>query len=201
MATPSTHLPNSHQKALHPPQDGDFRAENIKSSPTTGLDAQFQQWLLRHEQEIESVRQRSKVNLLIGVFAMVLATGILAPAVLLEPAPSSWVEGSIHLLPRLTLSLFIGTFSTFFLRLYNAGAHEIRYYRNELTNIHLQLFALSRAGDNVSRGIVIKAMSITERNPILKEGQTTDELERLKIELRNQSQELATFLRALKQKG
>ncbi len=90
--------------------------------------------------------RRSNINLVIGVVTTLLAVGLLAYVVLPDTLSSSDVGMVLlHFLPRLSIVVFIQTFSFFFLRLYRSGLNDIKYYQNELTNLetkHLVLESL-----------------------------------------------------------
>jgi hypothetical protein len=198
MPPPSPHLQDPDQESPPLSELENLSSEQAQTALLREFDPQCQQSRLRLIQELAAVRHRSTTHLVIGVFAIAVAVGILAPAVLFEAAPSDIVQAGIHLMPRLILSLFVGAFSTFFLQLHKAAANEIRHYQNELTNIDMRLIALDRAGD-AELGIVIKTMAGTERNPVLKKGDTTAELEQSKIDSQNSQELLAAIQRLLKQ--
>jgi hypothetical protein len=86
-------------------------------------------------------------------------------------------------IPR--LAVFIEIFSLFFLRLYRAGLDEIKFFQNELTNVETKYAALesalaSKNADLTER--VIGLLAETERNFLLRKGESTVELERAKID-------------------
>jgi hypothetical protein len=88
-----------------------------------------------------------------------------------------------HYVPRLSLIVFAELFAYFFLKLYKEGLADIKYYQNELSNIDLRLTALKAAlttRDNEILKIVIGELAKTERNFVLKSGESTVELEKYK---------------------
>ncbi len=96
-------------------------------------------------------------------------------------------EDLIKLFPTFSLVLFIELFAYFFLRLYREGLSEMKYYQNELTNIESKLIAVEIAlikEDNESLKLTLDILSQTERNFILKKGETTAGLEHSKSELK-----------------
>jgi len=197
MATPSSHLPNVRKKTAQPAEADDLRSEHAQTSLIKEFDPQCQQSRDRLIQEIAAIRQQSTLHLRIAICAAGLALGILAPAVFFQAEQSSLVEAGIHLLIRLPISLPLGAFSWFFLRLHSAAANHIRYYHNELTNIDLRFIALDRA-ESSELAVVIKEMAGTDRNPVLKRGETTTELEQSKIDPRNSHDVLAAISELLK---
>ncbi len=87
------------------------------------------------------------------------------------------------ILPRLLLVIFIEIFAYFFLRLYKDGLSEIKYFQNELTNIEAILMSAEISyltGDKESLKLTLAVLAKTERNYVLKKGETTVELERAK---------------------
>lgn len=92
----------------------------------------------------------------------------------------------ISFIPRLSVSIFIELFSFFFLRMYKRNLDEIKYLNNERTNIELKLIALESAilnkDDENTLGKILIELSKTERNFILKKGESTVEVEKEKLE-------------------
>lgn len=91
----------------------------------------------------------------------------------------------IKFLPRLSVSIFIELFSFFFLSMYRKGNEEIQYLTNEKTNIEMKVLALQTAimsGRNEALDKVISELSKTERNFVLKKGESTVEIEKNKLE-------------------
>ncbi len=122
----------------------------------------------RLETEIESLTRRSNINLVIGVITTLLAVGLLAYVVLSDKLSSTDIGTVLlHFLPRLSIVIFIETFSYFFLRLYKSGLSDIKYYQNELTNIEARHLALEAViGDRVSEqaSIILTEFAKTDRN-------------------------------------
>ncbi|WP_417735251.1 hypothetical protein [Rosistilla oblonga] len=93
--------------------------------------------------EIDALTRRSNINLIIGVITTLLAVGLLAFVVLSDKVSSTDIASVLlHFLPRLSIVVFIETFSFFFLRLYKSGLADIKYYQNELTGIESRHLAL-----------------------------------------------------------
>ena len=86
-----------------------------------------------------------------------------------------------YYLPNLSMVLIIELVSFFFLRLYSRSLTEVRLAQNELTNIEARIAAVQLAiatGERSSLGKVIDALLATERNFILRQGETTVEIEK-----------------------
>lgn len=139
----------------------------------------------RLRQEIEALGRRGNVNLVIGVLTTIVAIGILASTVLSQEAKLNMETLVSHFLPRFTLSIFIEIFSFFFLKLYKSGLSEIKYFQNELTNVEAKFVALENAflnNNGESLHTVITDFAKTERNFVLSKGQSTVEIEKMKVE-------------------
>ena len=88
--------------------------------------------------------------------------------------------------------IFGGVLSFFFLRLYRRSFDQIKYFRNERINIESKLLSLQLAllmanntnntNDYESLKEIIKKFVRTERNFVLKKGETTVEGEATKIQ-------------------
>lgn len=153
----------------------------------------------RLRDEIELLARRGNLNLTIGVLTTIVGVVALACVVLSQPefpthadSASSFVFFT-SLLSRLSVAIFIEVFAFFFLRLYKSGLEDIRYYQNEITNIESKETALLSIANNDTcelKKVVIEVLAKTERNGLLKKGETTVALERDRIE-RNELVELA----------
>ena len=85
----------------------------------------------------------------------------------------------------MSLAVFVQTFAYFFLRLYKTSLDDIKYYQNEITNIEskwLALNAVMEEKDKALLKIIVDSLSKTERNFILKKGDSTLGLERERLE-------------------
>jgi hypothetical protein len=155
--------------------------------------------LLRHrytgivsalEQEILNLGRRANVNLVMGVAITLIGLIILGYFVLYAAHPifSDRFEALIYFGTRLTLVVFIEVFAYFFLRLYRYSLFEIKYFQNESTNARFRIIALEACIQNGSKTVVERIcmeLAKTERNFILKKGETTLSLRQDEIELIN----------------
>ncbi|WP_418180756.1 hypothetical protein ACNSOL_01420 [Aliarcobacter lanthieri] len=181
--------------------------ENIKKS--------FGRIISRLENELSVLRRRASINLSLGIFITIGALGMLYNTIDLfytDLSTNSTTltnertlqEILILLLPRLSIVIFIEIFAFFFLRLYAKSLHEIKYFQNELTNIESKLIAAEIAYiTNNQEGLKdsLSSLSLTERNFILKKGETTVELERAKSESENMQNILKAIPSFLRNKG
>lgn len=139
--------------------------------------------------EVQSLTRRGNLNLTIGSLTSLIAATILW--MLVAQAPTS-VPGTTALVgyyvPRLSVAVFIEVFSFFFLRLYKNGLSEIMYYQNELTNLESKMLALEIASQLTSTDSlqqILQDLAKTDRNMILKSGESTVELEKIKVDQQN----------------
>lgn len=145
----------------------------------------------RLEYETEKLARRSNLNLILGILITLVAGAGLVYIVFMHPLElganpeeHKW-RIVAHYIPRLSLIIFAQIFAYFFLRLYKTGLSDIKYYQNEITNVDLKVVALRAAmisPDPKDLGQVIRDLSRTERNFVLKRGETTVELEMLKAD-------------------
>jgi hypothetical protein len=135
--------------------------------------------------EVQALNRRGDINLMIGSVTTLLAAGILGWLVLRGvPSHTDLAELMVrYYVPRISVAIFIEVFSFFFLRLYKSGLADIKYYQNELTNVESRLLALEVAAlTNGSMELILRDLSSTDRNIVLKTGESTPDLEKLKVE-------------------
>jgi hypothetical protein len=140
--------------------------------------------------EIQKLYIRANINLLIGMAITMFGLYFLYMTIdsIKISLATSIPDIIISALPRFTLVIFLEIFSYFFLRLYKLGLDEIKYFQNELTNIESKLVAIEVAYITKNEEAMKDSLNIlvqTERNFILKKGETTVELERAKSESEN----------------
>lgn len=165
----------------------------------------------RLEREVDDLRLRNQLNLIIGggttMFAALTLTWLAwdargAPALALPAFASTY-------LPRIALAITIELFSFFFLRLYRAGLADVKFFQNELTNLESRFAGFEAAlmlteGDKTTTAVAttITAFVNTERNFVIKPGESTIDIERQKSDGDTVKQALVAFTVALaKAKG
>lgn len=148
----------------------------------------------RVEREIVSLSGRANINLFIGAITTVFGIGMLAYMLIyggFTYSETTSLTGNVltdymlYYIPRLSIVIFIEVFSYFFLRLYRANLNDIKYFQNELTNIESKLTALNIAvhsNDHLMIKSVVDSLLATERNFVLKKGETTIDLEVSKMD-------------------
>ncbi|MDN5061358.1 hypothetical protein O8C86_05815 [Aliarcobacter butzleri] len=171
----------------------------------------FEQISKRIENELFTLKKRANLNLLFGILITIVALSMLW--INLDLFYSDFdknFKGAeakdilLYLLPRLFMIIFTELFALFFLRLYAKGLNEIKYFQNELTNIELKLVAVEVAyitKNDASMKDSLNILAQTERNFILKKGETTVELERAKSESENVQNILKAVPDFFKNKG
>ncbi|EMY76105.1 hypothetical protein LEP1GSC060_3731 [Leptospira weilii serovar Ranarum str. ICFT] len=156
----------------------------------------------RLEMEVEYLSKTSTIYLIIGSGITVFAGGalfyfisdIINKSINLSTTtdPSIGFGSAIFILNnlypiigKLMLIIFIESFAFYFLKLYRSNIDLKKYYLNELTNIELKIISLY-ASIFHEKGTSFDAIALEivkiERNKILKKGETTTDLERVKIE-------------------
>lgn len=128
-------------------------------------------------------------NLLAGLGAAAYGVYLLSTMIssLLPVGPSQvpLPELALGFAARLSLVVIIEIFAYFFLNLYRTGLQEIKFYQNEITNtLSRQAGVRAALGgtDKSSRTHAIKAIIETERNFILKKGESTVNLEQNRLD-------------------
>lgn len=150
--------------------------------------------------EIRRLSLRANTNLAIGSVTTLVAVIVLYITVVSNHINFSDTVSMIsYFIPRISLVIFIEVFAFFFLKLYKSNLDNVRYYHNEMTNIETRIISLKTSIINADKSTineVIKEISKTERNFVLKKGETTIELERLKSE-KNENKSLIEFARSI----
>lgn len=168
----------------------------------------------RLSDEIYSLTRRGNLNLVIGSLTAIIGLALLGYfvvasgtefAALLKTSSSDQTPAvdarSITpllglFLPRLSLVVVIEVFAYFFLKLYRKSLEEIKYFQNEMTNIEAQFISLEGAlflEDKEPLRQIIEQLSKTERNFVLSKGETTVEIEKLKLEGHGMADALSTI--------
>jgi hypothetical protein len=165
----------------------------------------------RLSEEVEKLGKRANLQLIIGMIISAGGLTVLAgfvysiPPNIIEPANK--LELWFYFVTRVTLVLFIEVFAYFFLRLYRYSIFEIKNFQNEITNASFRIIAFEGAvgtGDNAAIEKICSEMARTERNFILKKGETTLALRTAELELnadRNIGASLDKLLQALQRQA
>jgi hypothetical protein len=153
--------------------------------------------------QIKRSSKTGLVNLSIGLSLTIIAIFILS-SILINPNPTITKDSGlttlnqylIYFIPRVTLVLFIEIFSFFFLKLYRNSHNDVKFFYNEKTNIDAKCLAIKLAllhRDSKTLNVLVLELARIERNAVLKKGETTLELEKLKIESATNTELLSKF--------
>jgi len=135
--------------------------------------------------EVNKSRVYAMINLAIGGGTSVGAITLLSFYLFSYSNVVTKPSDLYSFIPRIALTIFIELFSFFFLRLYRRNLDDIKYLTNEITNVRLKIIALLASfkdGQGTTTATVIKEFAKTERNFSLKKGESTVEIEKMKIE-------------------
>ena len=165
------------------------------------LHEQFRRSLSRMTGEVESLGRRGNLNLIIGILATISGFVIFGLLIL---EVGSLIDTSdylvTHFVPRLSLVVLIEIFAYFFLGLYKSSLTEIKYFQNEITNLEARYLALEQAiflGDKPTIKKLLDHISKTERNFLIKKGESTISLETGKLSSQQQSNLVTAVTNAL----
>lgn len=197
-------------------QQTKYLEEELKKSlGLESLKESFDNIIKRLRREVSDLRLRANVNLVIGgaitlgglYFLGITAEMMAKPNFLIHEIDGRKVSKEISEIlltygPRVLLVIFIEIFAYFFLKLYKIGLNDIKYYQNELTNIESKLVSVEVAyitKNDESMKEALKVLVETERNFILKKGESTIELKREKMEsdnIKDVLKEISSFLKS-----
>lgn len=186
-----------------PPVEPILSSENGSKVQISILDIQTA--FLKSEErlinEVKALGKRSNINLVIGSVIAIIGWTLLVWFIIdINNKDMQGWEMLNAFIPRLTIIIMIEIFSYFFLKLYRESIDRIRYYQNEITNIESKKIAILASvisdKDTTCKSIIESLLTV-DRNILLKKGETTIELEKLKIE--NNSSK--NFLNNLKDLG
>ncbi|VWC91520.1 hypothetical protein BLA18110_03410 [Burkholderia lata] len=141
--------------------------------------------MTRLQTAIRNLQTRANLNLVFGIILTGVGVAILWQTLSVPLHGDSAWDFARAYFPRLSLVLIVELFSYFFLNLYKGNINETRYYHNELTNIssrRISLMCALESGNQDAITSVIAEFSKTERNNVLKKGQTTVEIEKNRIQ-------------------
>lgn len=150
------------------------KVQNLYNSTETAA-SNFEELLTELSDERETVSNRSAVNLRIGVVIATVGAGLLLYFVLSIGGEANTIDWW-QFFARFSIVVILQLFSYFFLNLYRIGLNDIKFYRNEVTNVRMMkaslISALQTEDSDLVKSILVR-MSETERNFILKKGETS----------------------------
>lgn len=182
---------------------GDLSAEALEQKLSELRDAQSETWAVdriryqarsinaRLKTEIDALGRRANVNLVIGSFISMVGFVFLAVFTYISgigvASNENIMREIIIFCTRLSLVVMMQIFAYFFLRLYRQSIFDIKYYQNELTNVQLKIESIYIAmwsKNTKLAGEIALQIAKTERNFLLKKGETTVHLYREELEQR-----------------
>lgn len=112
-----------------------FHLQNIRKLHKSSHDRLFL--------EIQTLNQRSRLNLSIGIVITMIAAGILFYIAISEPPAKTDVASlAAHYVPRLSTVVFVEVFAFFFFKLYKSGLSDIRGYQQDITRLNQENCAI-----------------------------------------------------------
>jgi hypothetical protein len=144
------------------------------------------------DRQIADLGRRANLNLVMGTGITIVGLVILSYFVFytIHPVTNNVAETIVYFGTRVTLVVFIEVFAYFFLRLYRYSLFEIKYFQNEITNARFKIISIevcSREGTKTTLDKICLELTKTERNFVLKKGETTISLRRDELEQLNDS--------------
>ncbi|MGY5801884.1 hypothetical protein ACXHMN_11155 [Rhizobium sp. LEGMi12c] len=180
--------------AIHPQSEKKDDSDPDRADEKTLVINIFKAAHVRLTDALDSLERRANLNLIFGIVISIAGTTLLWYFILLSTAEISEninIESlAIRFTMRLSIVIFVQIFSYFFLRLYRYSIFETKYFQNELTNLEYRYAAFVAAigsGDKKLLSTIATELSKTERNFILKKGETTINLQREQLELAQES--------------
>jgi len=158
----------------------------------------------RIQNEINSLSRRANLNLIIGSLVAILGIAGLVGFILSTPDMGENLDPVIfiiHWVIRLSLISIVELFAFFFLQIYKTELLSIKYYQDEMTSIESRKIALlfSVLQDNCEDvSNTLNYLVSVDRNFKMEAGQTTVDLEKLKIENDFIKNEMANIIEILK---
>ena len=152
------------------------------------LEEQYKTTIYRLTLELSALSRRGNLNLILGILTAVAGISLLGYFVYKLPMPTpgeNFLTFTAYFIPRVSVVLLVEIFSYFFLRLYSTSLIEIKYFQNEITNLEAKFLALRTALHSKKEnlvGNVIDELARTERNAIIRKGETTAAIERSRAE-------------------
>jgi|tagenome__1003787_1003787.scaffolds.fasta_scaffold20947338_3 hypothetical protein len=201
-------LTNDTRKQLADTWAAEFQGRFQNQTDTNALLSRSNDIVRRLQNEIDALGRRANVNLVIGILISALGIGLLTWFVIQstdELAKGlSAGDAAMRFAVRLSVALFVQVFAYFFLRLYRYSIFEIKYFQNEITGAEFRILAivssLHQKDGKIPEKLVLE-LAKTERNFILKKGETTVGIQRDMIERDYEAQIGKIVEAAIERKG
>lgn len=183
---------------------GTFKNELMSKTKLDIIDQEFLEMKRRIYIETSRITRYAYTNLFIGFITTFGVIGFLISSLLgMDTTGFTTNDYLMHFIPRVSLSILIEVFSFFFLRLYSKNLDDIKYWNNERTNLEMKIVGVKTAmlmNDDKTTALIIKNIVTTERNFILKKGESTVELEKNKTSDSSNASLLEAIVKILNKK-
>lgn len=149
----------------------------------------------RIKTEIQNLKRRATINLSLGVTLSCAALLVFFFFVYNEKPDEDYQKVFLHFAPRVGLVVFVELLAYFFLKLYKSTLTSIQYYHNELTNIETRKIAAIVAIKHCKEDKIwqtVEYLLKVERNVLIKDKETTMQMEMLKLQTEKDSSVLSS---------
>lgn len=149
----------------------------------------------RIKTEIQNLKRRATINLSLGVTLSCAALLVFFFLVYNEKPEEDYQKVFLHFAPRVGLVVFVELLAYFFLKLYKSTLTSIQYYHNELTNIETRKIAAIVAIKHCKEDKIwqtVEYLLKVERNVLIKDKETTMQMEILKLQAEKDSSVLSS---------
>lgn len=138
--------------------------------------------------ELSSLTKRANLNLTIGIVSSIIAMAFLFYSGIYSTIDyeEKWFNFITYYIPKLSLLIFLGTFSFYFLNLYKSNLNVIQNYQNDLNDVEFKIISITTSilssDENKEAHLneLVKTLAINQWNRVLKNGESTVELQKLK---------------------
>lgn len=146
--------------------------------------------------EIKNLKWRATINLSLGVSLSIAALLVFFFLVYNEKPDEDYQKVFLHFAPRVGLVVFVELLAYFFLKLYKSTLTSVQYYHNELTNIETRKIAAIVAIKHCKEDKIwqtVEYLLKVERNVLVKDKETTIQMEMLKLQSEKDNSDLLSM--------
>lgn len=146
--------------------------------------------------EIKNLKRRATINLSLGVSLSIAALLVFFFLVYNEKPDEDYQKVFLHFAPRVGLVVFVELLAYFFLKLYKSTLTSVQYYHNELTNIETRKIAAIVAIKHCKEDKIwqtVEYLLKVERNVLVKDKETTIQMEMLKLQSEKDNSDLLSM--------
>lgn len=150
----------------------------------------------RIKTEIQNLKRRATINLSLGVTLSCAALLVFFFLVYNEKPDEDYQKVFLHFASRVGLVVFVELLAYFFLKLYKSTLTSVQYYHNELTNIETRKIAAIVAIKHCKEDKIwqtVEYLLKVERNVLVKDKETTIQMEMLKLQSEKDNSDLLSM--------